>query len=75
MLIQPSSMNSSSRELYFLFGVSFFGKASKTFKSERGFETADGTDLQEETSKLSGRNFKGLSPSITPLERESLHVR
>jgi hypothetical protein len=44
----------------------------KTFESERRFETANGTDSQEENSKLYSGVFKGLSPSTTPLERENL---
>jgi hypothetical protein len=44
----------------------FLWKAFKTFKSERRFEISNGTDFQDENSKLYRRTFKGLSPSTTP---------
>jgi hypothetical protein len=45
----------------------FLWKAFKTLKSERGVDSADGTDFQEENSKLYRGTSKGLSPSTTPL--------
>jgi hypothetical protein len=52
--------------------ISFAG--FKTFKSERRFETADGTDFQEEHSILYSGNFKGLSPSTTPFGKRRFLV-
>ena len=44
----------------------FLWKAFKKLKSERRVDNADGTDFQEENSKLYRGTFKGLSPSTTP---------
>jgi len=52
----------------------FLRRAFKTFKSERRFEDADGSDFQEENSNLYGGTFKNLYPPTLPLERESLAV-
>jgi hypothetical protein len=47
-------------------------KRIKELKSERKIDNADGTDFQEENSKLYGKNPKGLSPSITPFGKRRL---
>jgi hypothetical protein len=51
----------------------FFWKAFKTFKSEGGFEYADGSDFQEENSNLCSATVKGLSPSTTPFGKKKLY--
>jgi hypothetical protein len=49
----------------------FIWRAFKTFKSERRFENADGSDFQEENSNLYVGAFKGLYPPTTPFGEKS----
>jgi hypothetical protein len=51
----------------------FIWKAFKTFKSERRFENADGSDFQEENSNLYVRTFEGLYPPTTPFGEKKFH--
>jgi hypothetical protein len=47
-------------------------EAFKIFKSESRFETADGSDFQEENSNLYRGTSKGLYPSTTPFGQRNI---
>jgi hypothetical protein len=53
----------------------FLWKAFKKLKSERRVDNADGTDFQEENSKLYSGTSKGLSPSTTSFKKEKVFLR
>jgi hypothetical protein len=73
MLIQPSSMNSSGRELYSLFGVSFFWKASKHLSQRGGLKLRMELTFKRKPLSCTAEILKVfLHPS--PLWREKVYM-